>query len=167
MLTYVLHHSAHELSPVAFSVGFLYRVRKSLRGKASEDSKKRKDPQWITLLLDIKIYEWIFPLQILTVSWTCQWIVKHLYTFCRNIKNTTNIFVLIHKFIKSYYLPYHPSVTVVINHSVVKVKHHQSLHFSAEIKHWVRYRKLYKKWRRYDYYYYSIVVLRTFSRSWH
>lgn len=28
-----------------------------------------------------------------------------------------------------YYLPNHPSVTVVIDHSVVKIKHHQSLHF--------------------------------------
>lgn len=32
--TYVAHHSAHELSPVAFSVGILYRVRKSLTWKA-------------------------------------------------------------------------------------------------------------------------------------
>lgn len=30
------------------------------------------------------------------------------------------------------YVPDHPGIAVVVHHSVVKIKHHQSLHFSPK-----------------------------------
>lgn len=35
-------------------------------------------------------------------------------------------------FVEIDYLPEHPSITVVIDHCVVKIEHHQILHFSPE-----------------------------------